>query len=90
MPYYVFNFTNDFKQQVIERFLHSYERGVTPNPCIDCNRYMKFQKLFERAEILECDYIVTGHYARIEYSSGRYLLKKRSTSPRTRATYCMP
>ena len=49
---------------------------MTPNPCIDCNRYMKFGKLYERAKILGCDHIATGHYARIEYSGGRYLLKK--------------
>ena len=78
MLHYVFNFSNRFQECVIDRFVHSYETGTTPNPCIDCNRYLKFEKLFERADILECDYIVTGHYARIEYddTSGKYLLKK--------------
>lgn len=78
MPYYVFNFVSNFKEQVIGRFVKSYQTGFTPNPCIDCNRYIKFDKLFSRAKELEYDYIVTGHYARIERddASGRYLLKK--------------
>lgn len=76
MPYYVFNFTDAFRDTVIRKFIESYENGLTPNPCIDCNRYMKFGKLFERAKILGCDYIVTGHYARIEEQNGKFLLKK--------------
>jgi len=76
MPYYVFNFIEDFRSQVIDRFISAYESGKTPNPCIDCNRFMKFGKLFERAEMLGCDCVVTGHYARIEKENGRYLLKK--------------
>lgn len=78
MPFYVMNFTDDFRRQVIDRFVRSYELGGTPNPCIDCNRYMKHEKLYYRASELDCNFIVTGHYARIERdkSSGRYLLKK--------------
>ena len=76
IPYYVFNFSDDFKGQVIDRFIAAYERGATPNPCIDCNRYLKFERLYERARILGCDVIVTGHYARIEQENGRWLLKK--------------
>lgn len=76
MPYYVFNFKADFQEKVIDKFVKSYEAGITPNPCIDCNQYMKFDKLFERAKILKCDYVVTGHYARIEKVGGSYLLKK--------------
>ncbi len=78
MQYYVFNFSDDFDRQVISRFVSAYENGFTPNPCIDCNRYMKFEKLFNRAQTLGYDYIVTGHYARIEKdeNTGRYLLKK--------------
>ncbi len=76
MPYYVFNFTDSFKEEVIARFIRAYEEGRTPNPCIDCNRYEKFGKLYERAQILGCDYIVTGHYARIESTDGQYFLKK--------------
>lgn len=76
MPYYVFNFTDDFKQKIIKKFIDSYEAGITPNPCIDCNRYMKFDKLYERAKMLNCDYIVTGHYARIEHDGDKYTLLK--------------
>ncbi len=78
MPYYVFNFADRFREAVIDRFIEAYENGRTPNPCIDCNRYLKFEKLFQRAGELGCDYVVTGHYARIAYdkSRGRYLLKK--------------
>ena len=78
MPHYVFNFASDFKSQVIEKFINAYHNGETPNPCIDCNRSMKFERLLYRAKQLGMDYIVTGHYARIEYDTGtgRYLLKK--------------
>lgn len=78
MPYYVMNFSERFREDVIDRFVSAYENGMTPNPCIDCNRYLKFEKLFVRAKELGCDYVVTGHYARIVYDSatGRYLLKK--------------
>ena len=76
MRFYVFNFTDDFRNTVIRRFVESYQNGITPNPCIDCNRYMKFGKLFDRAKILDCNCVVTGHYARIEEQDGRYVLKK--------------
>lgn len=76
IPYHVFNFSDGFREKVIEKFVRSYESGETPNPCIDCNRYMKFDKLYERVRILGCEYIVTGHYARIEYDGERYVLKK--------------
>lgn len=76
MDYYVFNFQDDFKEKIIDKFVKCYQEGRTPNPCIDCNRYMKFDKLFERAKVLECDYIVTGHYVRIEFYDGKYHLLK--------------
>ena len=74
IPYYVFNFTADFEQQVIRRFVSAYQNGVTPNPCIDCNRYLKFDRLYRRAQELGCDYIATGHYAQILQSDGVYHL----------------
>lgn len=76
MDYFVFNFSDDFREKVIDKFVASYLSGRTPNPCIDCNRYMKFDKLFDRADVLGCDKIATGHYARIDFSDGRYRLKK--------------
>ena len=76
MPYYVFNFCEGFRECVIDKFVRAYEAGLTPNPCIECNRAMKFEKLYERAKVLGCDVIVTGHYARSERDGERYLLKK--------------
>ena len=77
MDFFVFNFSRDFRHQIIDKFISCYQEGITPNPCIDCNKYMKFDKLFQRAEILGCDYVVTGHYARIEKDEdGKMLLKK--------------
>lgn len=78
IPYYVYNFTDRFKNNVIDRFINAYMSGLTPNPCIDCNRYIKFEQLMLRAMQLDFDFVVTGHYAIIENdaASGRYLLKK--------------
>lgn len=78
IPYYVFNFKEEFRNCVIDKFVSCYESGKTPNPCIDCNRFLKFKKLMQRAEELKCDVVVTGHYARVSYdeAGGKYLLKK--------------
>ena len=78
IEHFVFNFKETFKDEVIQKFARTYESGSTPNPCIDCNRYIKFSKLIQRAILMEKDYIATGHYAQIEFDSvsKRYLLKK--------------
>ena len=78
IPHYVFNFQDAFREQVIEKFVKCYEQGLTPNPCIDCNRHLKFDTLLRRAQILGCDYVVSGHYARVRQDpeTGRYLLYK--------------
>ena len=78
MPYYVFNFTDNFREHVMDRFVHAYQNGQTPNPCIDCNRYLKFDKMLLRMQELGMDYVVTGHYAIVVYDEDRkrYLLKK--------------
>lgn len=91
IPYYVFNFTREFRKTVIRSFVNGYEAGMTPNPCIDCNRYMKFDRLYERAKALGCHYIVTGHYARIEHDGHRYRLKKAAdeTKDQTYVLYAM-
>ncbi len=77
-PHYVFNFSQCFRTQVMDRFVAAYEAGRTPNPCIDCNRYIKFEALLQRAKELRRQTVATGHYARLELDagSGRWLLKK--------------
>ncbi len=76
MPYYVFNFSDAFEKDVIEPFVCSYTEGKTPNPCIECNRRLKFDRLYERAGLLGCDAVATGHYARICRDGDRWSLKK--------------
>lgn len=76
IEHYVFNFKDLFEQSVIDRFTESYINGETPNPCIECNRYIKFDKMLKRAEEMGYDGIATGHYAKIDFDkeTGRYLL----------------
>ncbi len=76
IPYYVFNFKEGFREAVIDPFVCAYENGETPNPCIDCNNHLKFGSLFRRAKELSCDYVVTGHYVRVEEGPDGYILKK--------------
>lgn len=78
IPHYTFDFREIFKQEVIEDFVTEYQRGRTPNPCIRCNQYVKFQALLHKARAIGAEYIATGHYAWVEHSEerGRYLLKK--------------
>ena len=76
MPFYVFNFTREFTESVIAPFAAAYRRGETPNPCLACNRHIKFGALLRRARELGCDALVTGHYARILCrEDGRHLLR---------------
>ena len=65
IPYYVFNYQQEFRRHVIEYFLKEYTQGHTPNPCLECNREIKFRALLTRADALGFDYVATGHYARI-------------------------
>ena len=78
IPFHVFNSTGEFREKVVDKFVRSYESGATPNPCIDCNRYLKFESLLQKARLLGCSHVVTGHYARISQdpATGRYLLHK--------------
>lgn len=78
IPYYVLNFSHAFAEQVIDEFAAEYLRGRTPNPCIVCNEKVKFGTFLQKALELECDYVATGHYARVEFDPGRgrYLLKR--------------
>ena len=74
----VYDFREEFKKEVIQRFIDSYEQGITPNPCVECNRYLKFDHLYTAGKEIDQDYIATGHYARAEHdpARGRWLLKK--------------
>ena len=74
MPFSVFDGSAQFRQQVVEPFIAAYEAGLTPNPCFVCNRHLKFSWLLDRALEAGCDYVVTGHYARLKQDSGRTLL----------------
>ena len=76
--YYVFPMHEEFRHHVIDKFASTYLNGGTPNPCIDCNRFLKFDALIKKAQELGADYIVSGHYAQIQQDpdTGRYLLKK--------------
>lgn len=78
IPHYILDYSEMFRKEVIERFNGEYLRGLTPNPCVDCNRFLKFGAMFKDADRLGCDYIATGHYARAEYDEADniYLLKK--------------
>ena len=80
IPHYVFNFKDAFEDQVVKKFVAGYESGCTPNPCIDCNRHLKFDRMLRRALELGCDWVVTGHYARIQKDADRYLLYKAADS----------
>jgi tRNA-specific 2-thiouridylase len=76
IPYYVLNFKQIFKRTVIDDFISEYDKGRTPNPCVRCNKYVKFSALLKKVKKLGADHIATGHYARIEKANGRYILKK--------------
>ena len=77
MPYYVINATSDFNKLIIKPFIDDYLRGVTPNPCVLCNRYIKWDKMLESADNMKANYIATGHYATIvRKENGRYTVKK--------------
>ena len=76
MPLHVFDMREQFRREVITRFTESYLRGKTPNPCVVCNRYIKFGALLEKASALGFDKIATGHYARLEFANNRWLLRK--------------
>ena len=76
IPFHVFDFAEYFTENVITPFIKAYLGGLTPNPCIECNRYLKFGRLLDSAVRIGCDHIATGHYAQIKDSDGRYLLTK--------------
>jgi len=76
IPFYAFNFQGRFKENVIDKFVACYEKGCTPNPCIECNKAMKFSELYKSAKELGCEKVVTGHYVRIRQVENGYQLLK--------------
>ena len=89
IPYYVMNFKREFKERVIDYFTEEYLHGRTPNPCIACNRYVKWEALLQRSIEIGADYIATGHYARIErLSNGRYAIRNSVTAEKDQ-TYAL-
>lgn len=78
IKHYTYDFREEFKKYVIDNFIDEYKSGRTPNPCIMCNRFLKFGKMYELAKKLDCYYIATGHYAKTEYSEkyNCFVLKK--------------
>ena len=89
IPYYVMNFKKEFKSCVIDYFVEEYLRGRTPNPCIACNRYVKWEALLQRSLAIGADYIATGHYARIHrLPNGRYAIRSSVTAAKDQ-TYAL-
>ena len=89
IPYYVMNFKKEFKENVIDYFIDDYLHGRTPNPCIACNRYVKWESLLKRSLDIGAEYIATGHYARIEQlPNGRYAIRNSVTAAKDQ-TYAL-
>ena len=78
IPHFIFDYKKEFKRYVIDDFIDCYKNCKTPNPCIECNKYMKFGFMWDKAKEMGCNYIATGHYAKTEYSEkyGRWVIKK--------------
>lgn len=76
IPFVVADVSEQFKKHVIDNFIRTYEKGGTPNPCVECNKHIKFELLNEVAEQYNCDVIATGHYAKIGHNNNRYYIKK--------------
>lgn len=89
IPFYVMNFKEVFREKVIDYFMEEYVEGRTPNPCIACNKYIKFDELLHRAEALGADFVATGHYAKIYEKDGRMVIEKAidDTKDQTYALY---
>ena len=94
IAHFTYGFKDLFKERIIDYFIDSYKNNLTPNPCIECNRFLKFGVMWEKAKELGCDHIATGHYAKVEYSDlyGRYVLKKSNAGYKDQSyvLWCIP
>ena len=92
IPHHIFSFQPEFEQHVIRQFVTAYENGLTPNPCVVCNKHLKFGRFWEEAQRLNCTALATGHYARIGYADGVYTLRKAKdeTKDQSYFLYCIP
>ena len=87
IPFYAFDMREEFKKEIIDEFISSYENGLTPNPCDICNRVFKFGYLYDKAKELGCDYIVTGHYAKIVEQNGEFSLRKSQNTAKDQSYF---
>ena len=89
IPHYAFDMTEEFEERVVGRFARAYESGLTPNPCIDCNRFMKFDLLLHRARELGCDYIATGHYVQVGREETGHCTLSKAADPAKDQSYVL-
>ncbi len=90
ISHYIFDFSHILEAKVINKFVYDYSNGITPNPCIECNRSLKFDVLLKRAIALGFDYLATGHYAAIKQSGNKYFLKKAADKTKDQTYFLYP
>ncbi len=90
IPHYVFDFSQELEEKIIKRFVDEYLNGRTPNPCVDCNKFIKFGSLLEKVEAMGLDYLATGHYAKVEKINGRYFLKRPKDKVKDQTYFLYP
>ena len=90
IPYYTLDFRSVFRSAVMEPWAEGYRRGLTPNPCIACNGTVKFQALAARADLLQCDYLATGHFARVEVVQGQHRLGRAKQREKDQSYFLYP
>lgn len=90
IPHYVMDFSKDLEEKVISKFVSEYLKGRTPNPCIDCNRFLKFELLLGKAITMGFDFLATGHYARIEKNNGTFVLRRAKDKAKDQSYFLYP
>jgi tRNA-specific 2-thiouridylase len=90
IPHYVFDYAGELEEKVIAKFISEYKKGRTPNPCVECNRYLKFGSLLEKAKVLGFDFLATGHYATIERNEEGYCLKRAKDRKKDQTYFLYP